>query len=255
MTDILPPENASLDELLAAAKSKYAVEFQPMRVGDISLDILQLADMDAYIERIAAALPSNPDQDMPKDIDASLPFWAKIWNTSVLTAYVLQKFPAKGPYGPRTMLEIGAGVGVVGLVAAKLGFKTTITDNNPDAVLFSRINIMQNGLAETARAELCDFTADGMDERYDLVVGSEVLYKEDTYRPLTKFLLKHLKDDPGAEIVLSKEYSRKAAKFFKLAEREFHMDSKEIGFKNEGAKHLCTVYRLKPRKTALPGQE
>ncbi len=233
--------DAPLDELLDAARARYKVAFEPMSIGEHALEILQITDMDSYVEALAAQLEPGDSLE--------LPFWAKIWRTSLLLSYYVQRLPAQG----RRMLEIGAGVGVCGLFAAKHGFDVTITDIHPDALLFTQINVLKNGLQDRARVARADFTQDRLGRRFDIILGSEVLYKEDTYRPLTKFLLAHLENSPEAEIVLAKEYTRKAAKFFNLAEREFDIKSQNIGYKTtpqagDQEKHLCTIYRLRPRK-------
>lgn len=237
--------DAPLDELLDAAKSRYEVAFEPVKIGGLELEILQLTHMDSYVEALAAQLTPGDSLE--------LPFWAKIWRTSFLLSYYVQRLPAQS----RSMLEIGAGVGVCGLFAASHGFQVTITDIHPEALLFTQINILKNDLQERARVAKADFTQDRLGRRFDIVLGSEVLYKEDTYRPLCKFLLDHLADSPGAEIVLAKEYTRKAAKFFNLAEREFSIRSQDIGYKSDAPagdreKHLCSIYRLSPRKITPP---
>ncbi len=237
--------DAPLDELLEAAKSRYEVAFEPVKIGEHELDILQLTNMDSYVEALAAQLTPGDSLE--------LPFWAKIWRTSFLLSYYVQRLPSQG----RCMLEIGAGVGLCGLFAARHGFEVTISDIHPDALLFTQINILKNGLQERASVASADFTQDRLGRRFDIVLGSEVLYKEDTYRSLCKFLLDHLKDSPEAEIVLAKEFTRKATKFFNLAEREFTIRSQDIGYKsdtqaNDKEKHLCTIYRLSPKKITPP---
>lgn len=237
-----PPSDASLDDLLALARSRYSVRFEPVTVGGTTLEFLQIDDMDAYIEQLA--------RDLPEGMPLELPFWAKIWRTAFLVSYFVQRLEPAG----KSMLEIGAGVGVAGLFAAARGFSVTITDIHPDALLFTRIAALKNGLAERVTVRRADFSADRLDERYDYILGSEVLYLEDHYRALVKFLAAHLKDDPAAEIILAKEYSRKAKKFFKLIEGDYAFKSLDMGFKggDEGnaEKHLATIYRIKPRRHA-----
>jgi len=234
--------DAPLDELLDAARERHGVAFEPVSIGGHELEILQLTDMDRYVEELASHLAPGDSLE--------LPFWAKIWRTSLLLSYYVQRMPAQG----RSMLEIGAGVGLCGLFAARHGFEVTITDIHPDALLFTQINILKNGLQERARVARADFTQDRLGRRFDFILGSEVLYLEDTYRPLVKFLLAHIENSPQAEIVLAKEYTRKATKFFNLAEREFEIQSQNIGYKTspqagDQEKHLCSIYRLRPRKT------
>ncbi|WP_029894125.1 class I SAM-dependent methyltransferase [Desulfohalovibrio reitneri] len=231
-----PFAGRTLDDLLEEARSKYDVTFETMAAGEHSLEVLQLADMEAYVERLARELPPNTPLE--------LPFWAKVWRTAIILSFFVQKLPAQG----RNLLEIGAGVGVCGLFAAAHGFNVTVTDIHPDALLFAKIGALKNSLDERVRVLPCDFTTDRLGERFDVVLGSEVLYMDEHYRALTKFLGAHLAKDEDAEIILAKEYTRKAKKFFKLAERDFAIRSSTMGFKSgEDEKHLTTIYRLTPR--------
>ncbi len=237
--------STSLDDLLTLAQKKYDTVFEPLNIGDIHLDLLQIRDMKAHIE--ALEQKASPGEKL------ELPFWARIWPTSILLSYVVQKMPvAPGP----ELLEIGAGIGICGLAAAKAGFRATITDIDPDATLFTHINILKNNLLGQAKAALADFTETRLNTTYDVIIGSEVLYMEPTYRALVKFLDAHLKPMATSQVVLARDYHRKAKKFFKLIERDFNVDEKPIGFKpssnesNAKDRQLSLITRLTPKKHA-----
>lgn len=160
-----PLDELSLDDLLAKAKAKFTVAFEPLTVAGDTLEFLQITDMQDYIECL--------DRERGTDAGLSLPLWARIWPSAILLSYFIQRFdPADG----QKLLELGAGVGVCGLFAAKRGFDATISDVNPDALLFAQINILKNGLADKARVRRIDFTKDRPAERFDRILGSEILY-------------------------------------------------------------------------------
>uniref|UniRef100_I2Q3I7 Putative O-methyltransferase n=1 Tax=Desulfovibrio sp. U5L TaxID=596152 RepID=I2Q3I7_9BACT len=236
------PLSAPLDELLDAAKSRYDVRFEPVSIAGETLEILQIADLEALIDRLVQTAGQGP---------ITLPYWAKIWPASMLLGHFLAHL---GPGDGRTLLELGAGIGICGLFAAKRGFTTLITDIHPDALLFSQINILQNGLAGQASVAHADFAADRLGRRFDVILGSEVLYLEDLYRGLMKFLLAHIALAPEAEVVLAKDYTRKATRFLGMAEKEFHLSERVVGYKEtnpesgEPERKLCQIYRLRPRK-------
>jgi predicted nicotinamide N-methyase len=247
--------DASLDDLLALAGSKYALEFEPVSAGGVTLHILQIADMR---ERLDRAIAQNALQDALN----TLPLWAKIWPASLILGHVLRHIPKEG----RSFLEIGAGCGVTGLVAAALGFeRVCISDVNEDALLFARINILKNGLQERAHVRRVDVSSDTLDERFSVIAGSEILYLDHLYRPLVKFFKRHLAAPaPGGampEVLLATDHRRKAKPFFKRAEKEFTIEHKQIGAKEtqtadapaDGAagaahaeRHLLTLHRLTP---------
>lgn len=245
-----PGPEATLDDLLAFAGKKYALEFEPVSAGGVALQILQIANMRELLD---AAIAENA----LKDALTTLPLWAKIWPASLVLGHALANLPPAG----HSLLEVGAGCGVAGLVAAALGFNACITDINPDALLFARINILKNNLGERARARRADIESDNLGERFSLVLGAEILYLEHLYRPLVKFLARHLraKDSyPPPTVLLATDHRRDAKRFFKLAEKEFHIAHKPVGIRAKPTpedeladagreeRHLLSLHRLMP---------
>jgi predicted nicotinamide N-methyase len=235
----------SLEELLSLARKKFEISFEPISIGPYHLELAQLADMESYIDQLAETC--TPENGL------ELPFWAKIWPTSILLGYYVQKLsPACG----KRLLEIGAGIGLCGLIAAKHGFEVTITDNHDDALLFARINILKNGLGSKAEVAKLDFSTDSLPARYSYILGSEVLYREETYKPLVNFLFQHLDMDPESEIILARSYERSESSFFDLAREKFNIQHQHIGYKSTAdstqaeEKQLSTIYRLKPQNYA-----
>jgi len=229
--------NGTLQELLHRAESRFGTEFEPVTIGARKLDILQIRDMPGYLEKLTAGCGQGQTVE--------LPFWAKIWQASVLLGHFLHTIP-ETPH--TTALEIGAGIGLCGLVTAARGIDTTITDIDEDALLFTRINILQNGLQESARVACLDFTAPWTDAKFDYVIGSEVLYQEENYESLVELFRHAVK--PGGEVILARDFRRKSTKFFEMAPKYFHIMEKTIGFKEsgegkDGEKFRCTITRMK----------
>ncbi|MDZ7759992.1 MAG: methyltransferase [Desulfovermiculus sp.] len=231
------PPQANLDELLSLARSRYPVHFEDLSVGDLTLQILQIQDMEAYIETLASAAHNGQG--------LNLPFWAKIWPTSILLSHVLA---SSYTVNDLDVLEIGAGVGVCGLVAALRGARVTITDYNPDALLFARINVLKNSLQDRVQLAASDFTVDRLSRRFQRIIGSEILYRERSYAPLVGFLEDHLA--PGGEILLGKSHIFKATQFYELIHDGFDVQERNLGYKElspqsgQPERHVCTILRL-----------
>ncbi len=97
----------------------------------------------------------------------------------------LRKF---GPEG-KSLLEIGCGCGICGLVAAVHGFaKITMGDIVDDALDFARANILHNNLEEKAQARFLDVTGNDNIPPHDIIAASEILYLDELHRPLLKFI-------------------------------------------------------------------
>jgi predicted nicotinamide N-methyase len=202
--------DTELDRLMRQIGEKYLVEAVPLKVGDKTLKVLQLKDFEQHVEELIERKGVGI-----KD----LPYWAKIWDASFLLAYYIGKRPVA--LGQR-ILEIGAGMGVVGIYAALGGHRVTISDINEDALLFAKANALMNGIPE-GRVTRLDWAAPFTDEPYDVIIGSEVVYERETYPMLVEFLRKALA--PEGIIFLAKNAELHTPAFF--AELAKHFEFKE----------------------------
>lgn len=223
---------SELDELLDQIKSKYAVEIVSLKIGDKTLKLLQIKDLEEYIAGLVEA-GSVPILD--------LPFWAKVWESSFLLAYFLGRRPVL--LGQR-MLEIGGGIGVVGIYAAMCGHNVTITDINEDALLFARANVLLNGVTR-AQVQKLDWNETNLPEPYDVIVGAEVIYDRESYPLLVNFLRSAIV--PGGMIFLAKNANLHAPKFFVELTRyfEFKQNVQTIGNGEDAKKIELFAIRLK----------
>lgn len=237
--------DAPLDELMDMARERFDVAFEPLSVAGTTIEVLQIQNMRAYLDSLVPTIQN--------DALNALPLWAKIWPASFLLGHFLRHVPAQG----KSLLEIGAGCGVTGLIAASLGFsEVVISDINEDALLFARINALKNGVANTVQVRRVDIQTTRLDKTFDCIVGAEILYLEHLHRPLVKFLRHHLAPKPEAEAVLAKDYRRRAKKFFKLAERDFRMQEQTVGATassdspdtgTNAERSLFTIHRLRAK--------
>ncbi|MGE4292807.1 MAG: methyltransferase [Desulfovibrio sp.] len=232
--------HASLDELLATARSRFGeVVFDSVSMAGGPLEILQIKDMPGYIEKLLARAGAG------KNVE--LPLWAKVWPTCMVLSMFLGKFPFPEDF---EFLEIGAGVGLSGLVLARRGYRVTITDIEPDALLFSRINALRNGLADRVEIRTADFTKDRLGRKFDVVAGCEILFRKSFFEPLGRFLDAHLSDRPGAEIVLGSDGARQGLEFFKSEAGKYDMMRTDLGYRDlecDEQKTAC-LYRLRRKK-------
>lgn len=75
----------------------------------------------------------------------------------------------------RSVVELGSGTGLVGLILAKLGFDITLTDGDPSIIGRLEKTVESNQITN-ARCQLLDFYCAPEDLKPDLVVASDVLY-------------------------------------------------------------------------------
>ena len=234
LAKLLTDQDATLDSLLAAANSICEVCFESVSLGGVDVEVLQIVDMPAYVDHLAArATDGKP---------LHLPFWAKLWPAALPMAMLLSRTPEL----PKNLLEVGAGVGLCGLAAAKRGVPSLITDIEPEAVLFIRAAIVKNGLSQSARAEVVDFTATRLPERFDTVAASEALYLPQTHTGLLDFLTAHLSDSPTAQALLSCDDVRRPDAFMRLAAPTFRIQRMGASrTDSDGNVQPSTIYRLR----------
>ena len=111
----------ALDDLLARIRTTFDVDFEPLVIDDLTLEVLSIRNMQAYLDgMLARKAIRNPLKD--------LPLWAKVWPASFVLGRYLRHFAPQG----KRLLELGAGCGTLSLVAAHYGFARIIcTDISP----------------------------------------------------------------------------------------------------------------------------
>jgi predicted nicotinamide N-methyase len=140
--------------------------------------------------------------------DDFLPYWAELWASAVALAHDLSLRSLRG----KRTLELGCGLGLPSIAAARAGGRVLATDWSADAVLATAANAQRNGVrVETLE---CSWAApDAIVERgpWDLVLGSDVLYERRNASLLLE-LLPRLVDERG--LVLIADPQRAAAGTF-----------------------------------------
>lgn len=113
------------------------------------------------------------------------PYWAVLWRSGVALARELDGEALAG----RRVLELGCGLALPSLTAARAGAIVLATDESAEALTLVARNARVNGLrVETAAIEWSD--ADELRSRgpFDLVLAADVLYEQDSAAPLGSLL-------------------------------------------------------------------
>jgi predicted nicotinamide N-methyase len=143
---------------------------------------------------------------VPKRIDAFIdfdnivngfPLWAKIWEASWILAGYIAKHP---PSQFNKILEIGSGIGVVGIVAASFGHDVTLTEYDENALQFVSANAELNNCPDVKICRL-DWHRPDINGRFDTIMGSEVMFHERDFDPLLNLFRTYLK--PKGRILIA----------------------------------------------------
>jgi 2-polyprenyl-3-methyl-5-hydroxy-6-metoxy-1,4-benzoquinol methylase len=229
---------SELDRIMADISAKYPVEVVSLTIGARSLKVIQFKDLGAYIEKLVDAGPVAC---------LDLPFWAKVWEAS----FVLAHFLGRQPVVPgRRILEIGAGIGLVGVYAALCGHDITITDNNDDALLFARAQVLLNDCPHVAVRHL-DWRTPDLEQPYDVIVGADVVYDRSSYGDLVRFLKMALA--PDGIIFLAKNEQFQATAFLSALTEHFEFKQTVQTIRSENRGERISLFAIRP-KTPGPGR-
>jgi predicted nicotinamide N-methyase len=119
-----------------------------------------------------------PDLDALIDVaafeaDERIPYWANVWESAIVLAEELAQLDGRG----QTLLELGCGLALPAIVAARHGFAAAASDYEEDALEGVRFNAACNA-AQGLETLLLDWRRLPDDlPTFDLVVAADVLYE------------------------------------------------------------------------------
>ncbi|NMH98393.1 class I SAM-dependent methyltransferase [Pseudonocardia acidicola] len=141
--------------------------------------------------RDAAALLD--EEDIAAD-QAYPPYWAELWPSGIELAYAV----SAQDWRDAPVLEVGCGLGLPAIAAARAGARVLATDRSADATTFAAVNAEQNGVVvETAVCSWAHPAALIARAPWRLVLAADVLYGQRNVDELLD-LLPRLVDDDGA---------------------------------------------------------
>jgi len=162
----------------------------------------------------------------PENVFNDFPLWAKIWEPSVILADHLASMPVNSE---KRFLEIGSGLGLVGIVASSFGHKVTMTEYNYDAINFARANAHINDCSNLKIMEL-DWNRPELEGTFDKIMGSEVIYMEKSFYPILRLFRTYLKED--GEILLAERPRRSSIEFFRQMSERFNVRAQKKIIRN-----------------------
>lgn len=123
------------------------------------------------------------------------PYWGLLWAASPKTAELILRQP--WPDRPNS-LELGCGVGLTGIAALIAGLPVTFSDHAPEAVQMAQSNAARNGFHGTSG--LVFDWQQPVDQHFDFIFASDVLYDSAGHAPLLRTLSAMLSPDGTAWI-------------------------------------------------------
>jgi len=164
----------------------------------------------------SGAILSEEDEQRYLGEDRSrAPYGLALWPASIALAHELVSRAAE--LRGRRILELGAGTGLPGIVAATYGARVVQTDRLEEALTIGRLNAERNGV-RSIEHRLADWTAWTDTERYDLILGADVIYA-----PRLQPFLRTIFDTnlaPGGRLLLGDPYRSASIRMLEAMEQE-----------------------------------
>ncbi|KAH3708308.1 protein N-lysine methyltransferase METTL21A-like [Dreissena polymorpha] len=183
-------------------KSEKESKITKQNQGSPSSDTCQnTAPMALVLYNEDNVLPLHRDKRTLKYVSRDIVIkqeWKKLGVAAVVwdAAEVLSAYLEENPHlvRGRNTIELGAGTGLVGIVAALLGSHVTITDRE-EVLDFLKETVSQNlpeDLLGRTEIRALDWTKDinNFPDPFDVILGADIVYIEEVFEDLLRTLLK-----------------------------------------------------------------
>ena len=177
-------------------------------------------------------------REAERDAGREVPYWAVPWPSgNALARAVAAEPPAPGA----RVLELGCGLGLPSVAAARAGASVSATDGSPAAAIYAAHTLALNEVeADVLPADWRTAADDLAAEPFDLVLAADVLYLRHNVESLLALLPRLLA--PGAEAWIAAPGRAGADEFLPIAKRLWHVESAR-----DERDERVTVHRLRPR--------
>lgn len=204
------------NQLLWRIMRQYAVVTEPVEIGPVRFEFTRAADPNRVLDEVALEEDRREKAtgQRKREDELHLPYWAELWDSSLgLAHFVVEQWAhcgaatsaiatlARGAVrsaAPVHAMDLGCGMGLAGVAAARLGMHILFADLEPPALLFAQLNCMPD--ADRCRVRKVNWQADRLEERFDVILGADIVYDRSQWPFLDTFFQNHLK--PGAAVVL-----------------------------------------------------
>lgn len=227
-----------VDEELNRIRCELAAEYDlhevAYRFGASDFSFLSVRDSYALLDRI------SPEEFLK---DEQMPYWAEIWPAAVTLSRQIME---TGELAGKSVIELGAGVGIASIAAARSGARVLTTDYSTEALKFVAYNALRNRVPlDTCRL---DWRVVKGDEKFDAIIAADVLYERVNLLPIVMALDALLA--VGGAAWIADPRRRLADQFLELVqENGFRISEKRMYDAGGDQAVAVTIYKLEREAT------
>lgn len=191
---------------IADLATRFPLETVIIPIGSRNWQITCVTDQDALLDGV-------------NEVE-HVPYGFLLWESAVALACWLVE--CSDSIQSKRVLELGAGVGLAGLMARHLGADVWQTDHRGDVLRLAQENARQNGVLLPHQ-----FTADWRNwdhtPKYDFILGADILYERAMHRHL--FPIFHTNLASGGTLILTDPSRPQALELIaRLEDEGWHVD-------------------------------
>jgi predicted nicotinamide N-methyase len=207
--------------------SKIRVRYQTIEIGDRDIHLRTLKDKQQY----------SDDDNIAEKKGISSANWSLfgvVWDSGKVLANLMNSYETEG----LRILEVGCGIGLASLVLNQRSMNITATDYHPEAEKFLEKNVKLNEGKDIPF--VCTGWGDADSElgKFDLIIGSDILYERTHVALLSDFIEEHAANT--CDVILVDPGRGHHAKFSKTMVALGYSHSQQ---KTEKADYLAENYR------------
>lgn len=209
------------------------------QAADGSFELLAAAPVELY----ALQSPENSIDAaalLRERVIADPPYWALVWTGARAIAAVADDL---GLSAGTRVLDLGCGLGLSGLAAARCGAAVTFGDYVEGPLLFVRTTLERTPYA-ACEVRRVDFTStEDAGGPFDVILAADIVYDPAHYDPLADFLERNIAD--GGLIALTESLRADARVFLAgMLDRGFRDVKSALWVMEEGRRERTWLHRL-----------
>lgn len=220
---------------MGAHSSFFQTKEESISMGGVIVKYLSVLNKDELFNNLIEKGQNHEDV-----VDERMPYWCELWPSAIaLSEFLTQN---KKLVENKTVIEIGCGLGLTGMVASILGASVTMTDYLDEPLEFAKKNASLNQI-NNIQFKKMDWRKPDSSLAADVLLASDVAYEKRSFNHLIIAFEKLVK--AGGMILLSEPNRKFAASFFEMLKTEnFSCQIFDFMINQNNFSQLVKVYRL-----------